>query len=183
MIFHKTDIDGLYTVTLQPVADERGFFVRSFCIKEISGIKKSIRIVQINHTLTREQGSIRGMHYQIPPYAETKIVRCIRGSVFDVAVDLRKDSKTYLQWYGEILSADNMKMMLIPEGFAHGFQTLEDNCEMLYLHSEFYNKEHEGGIRSNDAKVGIKWKIPASNISERDSTHPLITSSFKGIEL
>ncbi len=183
MFFNNTTIDGLFTITLQPIADERGFFVRSFCIKEISSIKGDLRISQVNHSLTREKGSIRGMHFQYPPYAETKIVRCIRGSVFDVAVDLRIKSKTYLKWHGEILSADNMKMMLLPEGFAHGFQTLEENCELLYFHSEFYNKENEGGIRYNDAIVGINWKIPPSNISERDRKHPLITNSFKGIKL
>jgi len=183
MIFEETAIKDLYTVDLTPIKDDRGFFVRSFCINEFSSIRKDINIVQINHTLTTERGSVRGMHFQQPPFGETKIVRCIKGSVFDVAVDLRKDSNTFLQWYGINLSEENMKLLVIPEGFAHGFQTLDDNCEMLYLHTEFYNKEYESGIRYNDPSIGIEWKLPVSNISDRDRNHLLIDKSFKGIVL
>lgn len=183
MVFNKTKIDNLYTADLTPIKDQRGFFVRSFCINEFLNIRDDLKIVQVNHTLTTEKGSVRGMHFQLPPFCETKIVRCIKGSVFDVAVDLRKGSKTFLQWYGEIISEDNMKMMIIPEGFAHGFQTLDDNCEMLYLHTEFYNKQCESGIRYNDPSIKIEWKIPVTNISERDCNHNLINDSFKGIEI
>lgn len=183
MKINETEIRDLYIITLEPIIDDRGFFVRSYCMNEISEYKKNLNIVQINHTLTKKKGTVRGMHYQLSPACETKIVRCIKGSVFDVAVDLREDSETYLQWHGEILSDDNMKMFLIPEGFAHGFQTLEENCEMLYLHSEFYKKEYEGGILYNDPKVGIDWPLFLTSISERDMKHPLIDSNFRGIKI
>lgn len=183
MKINETNISGLYAISLEPLKDDRGFFVRSFCLREISAYKKNLNIVQVNQTMTKEKGSVRGMHYQLPPACETKFVRCIRGSVFDVAVDLREGSDTFLKWHGEILSAENMKMLLIPEGFAHGFQTLEDNCEMLYLHSEFYQKEYEGGVRFDDPEIGINWMLPAKNISARDSKHPLINSSFRGIKI
>lgn len=183
MKFTETALDGLFVVTPKPIEDIRGCFVRSFCLNEFSRIKKDIRIVQINHSRTREAGSIRGMHFQFPPFCETKIVRCIKGSVYDVAIDLRRDSKTYMRWHGEVLTADDMKMLMIPEGFAHGFQTLEEDCEMMYLHSEFYNKEYEGGVRYNDPAFGINWNIMVTNISERDRNHPLINDSFRGIEV
>ncbi len=180
--FTETVLNGLYSIMPELISDDRGFFVRSFCLNEFSRIRGDIRIVQINHSMTKKAGSIRGMHFQLPPYCEIKIVRCIKGVVYDVAIDLRKDSKTFMQWHGEILTAGNMKMLMIPEGFAHGFQTLEDDCEMLYLHSEFYIKEYECGIRYDDPSLGIKWKIPITNISERDRKHPLIENTFRGIE-
>ena len=183
MIIHETEIRGLYTITLEPVIDSRGFFVRSFCVNEISKYNSDLKIVQINHTLTNEKGTIRGMHYQLPPACETKIVRCIKGSVFDIAIDLREGSDTFLSNHGEILSAENKKMLMIPEGFAHGFQTLEENCEMLYLHSEFYQKEYEAGLRYDDPGIGINWLIPVTSISERDSKHSFINSSFRGIKI
>lgn len=183
MIINKTEFNGLYSITLEPIADERGFFVRSFCLNEISACRENLNIVQVNHTMTKEKGTVRGMHYQLPPACETKIVRCIKGAVFDVAVDLREGSGTFLKWYGEILSAENMKMLLIPEGFAHGFQTLDENCEMLYLHSQFYQKGYEAGVRFNDPEIGISWKLPVTGISDRDLAHPLLNSSYRGIKL
>ena len=121
------------------------------------------------------------MHFQYPPKAEVKLVRCLRGSIFDVIVDLRRDSKTFLQWYGKKLSGENMMMLYVPEGCAHGFQTLEDNCEMLYLHTEFYSPSHEGGLRYNDPKIGIQWPLEVTEISRRDESYPLLPPDFAGV--
>lgn len=178
-----TGIKDLYEIELEPFVDGRGFFVRSFCVNELSAIKKDIEIVQINHTLTLEKGSVRGLHFQKPPFCEAKFVRCLRGTVFDVAVDLRKGSPFFLKWYGTLLTASNMKMLAIPEGFAHGFQTLESNCELLYLHTECYNKTCESGLRYDDPVLHIDWKLPVSILSDRDKTHPLLDDHFKGIEI
>lgn len=183
MLFKETKLAGLYSIELEPALDRRGFFVREFCVDEFSRLKQNIIFTQVNHSLTKEKGSVRGMHFQYPPYSEIRIARCINGKVFDVAIDLRKKSKTYLQWHGELLSAKNMKMLYIPEGFAHGFQTLTDNCEMLYFHTGFYNKENEGAVRYNDPSIRIKWKIPVTDISDRDREHKFIDSAFKGMKL
>jgi len=183
MLFRQTKLSGLYSIELEPIVDRRGFFVRVFCKDDFSLLKKNLIFTQVNHSLTKEKGSIRGMHFQYPPYSETRVVRCISGTVFDVAVDLRKNSKTYLQFHGELLSAKNMKMLYIPEGFAHGFQTLTNSCEMLYFHTGFYNKKNEGGIRCDDPAIGIKWKLPVTNISARDRNLKLIDSTFKGFSL
>jgi dTDP-4-dehydrorhamnose 3,5-epimerase len=121
------------------------------------------------------------MHFQHPPKAEIKMVKCLRGSVFDVIVDLRRDSDTLLQWYGEILSDDNLKMMYVPEGFAHGFQTLEEKTELLYLHTEFYSPEHEGGVRYNDPRLNISWPVEVTEVSEKDQEYPLLPNDFEGI--
>ncbi len=131
-----TPLDGLKVIIRKPIEDPRGFFCRFFCAEEFleAGFQKSIS--QINHTFTRGKGAVRGLHFQYPPHAEGKIVSCLRGEVYDVAVDIRKGSPTFLHWHGEILSAANQRSLLIPEGFAHGFQTLTENCELLYLHSE-----------------------------------------------
>ena len=137
----------------------------------------------MNQSLTKRKGSIRGMHFQYPPKAEIKIVKCVIGKIFDIAIDLRKDSPTFLKWHGETLSADNMKLMYIPEGFAHGFQTLEDNSEIIYLHSEFYNPEYESGIRYDDPKVNIKWPLKITEISIRDQNHELLNESFNGVSI
>lgn len=183
MRFTETLLDGIYVIDLDPRMDERGFLVRNFCRREFEKAYGDLNIAQINHTLTRKKGSIRGMHYQTPPHAEIKIVRCIRGSVYDVAVDLRKDSNTFLRHHGEILSAGNMKMLLIPHGCAHGLQTLEDDCEMLYLHSEFYAPESERGVRFDDPALDIRWPIEATEISRKDRGHPVIDKNFVGITL
>ncbi len=183
MLFKKTKLLGLYSIKLEPIVDRRGFFVRIFCKNDFSPLRKNIIFTKIDHSLTKEKGSIRGMHFQYPPYSETRIVRCIIGAVFDVAIDLRINSKTYLQWHGELLSAKNMKMLYIPEGFAHGFQTLVNDCEMLYFHSGFYNKKNEGGVRYDDPTIGIRWKMPVTNISDRDKNFEFIGDAFKGVEL
>ena len=183
MIFIETPIKGLVLIELEPYQDERGHFFRVFCKNEFKKIDFPKNIVQINQSLTKSKGTVRGMHFQNPPKTEIKIIKCTKGSVFDVAIDLRINSSTFLKWHSEILSADNMKMIYIPEGFAHGFQTLEDNTELLYLHSEFYSPEHEGGIRYDDPMIDIKWPLEITEISERDRNFKLIVNNFKGLDL
>lgn len=161
--------------------DDRGKFARFFCQEELGRIHKGICIKQVNYSLTARKGAIRGMHFQYPPKAEIKLVRCLRGAVFDVMVDLRKNSKTFLQWHGEELSGENMKMLYIPRGVAHGFQALEENCEMLYLHTEFYSPSHEGGLRFDDPKIGIQLPLEVTEISMRDKKHSLLNVDFSGI--
>ena len=139
-------------------------------------------MAQINHTLTRRRGTVRGLHFQNPPHAEDKLVSCLRGSVFDVGVDLRQGSATFLHWHGEILSADNGRGLLIPRGFAHGFQTLEDDCELLYLHSSAYVPKAEGALNARDPRLNIHWPLEFTDISERDTNHPPITHEFTGIQ-
>ena len=129
----------------------------------------------MNTTLSKKQSTVRGLHFQRPPKAETKIVRCISGSIWDVIVDIRENSPTYGKWYGVELNDNNRTMMYVPKGFAHGFQTLVDNVELLYLHSEFYSKKHEGGLLYADKTVNIDWPLPVSGISERDKVHPMLS--------
>jgi dTDP-4-dehydrorhamnose 3,5-epimerase len=181
MKFKKTALDGAYVVNLEPFLDNRGMFVRLFCKDELKAIGHNKEIVQINHSMTKEKGSVRGMHYQLSPHAEIKIVRCMRGSVFDVIIDLRKGSPTFLKWHGEVISAENMKMMYIPEGFAHGFQTLEDDSELIYLHTEYYDKESERSINSTDPAVKIKWPLEIKGMSEKDKSVPLLGKGFRGV--
>jgi dTDP-4-dehydrorhamnose 3,5-epimerase len=163
-----THIDGVILISSELFRDDRGFFERIFCQNELNIIKKDIVIAQINHSMTKKKGTIRGMHFQRPPYAEMKIFRCIKGCVFDVAIDLRKDSPTFLHWHGEFLSADNMESLVIPEGCAHGFQSLENDIEVIYMSSTSYCKDAEDGIRFDDPKVGIKWPLPVTTLSEKD---------------
>lgn len=183
MKFHEVEIKGLYVAELEPFRDERGFFVRSYCNKVLEEINITKSIKQINHSFTSIVGAIRGMHYQNPPYAEIKIVRCISGEVFDVAVDLRSDSDTFLQWHGEYLSEKNHKIMVIPEGFAHGFQAMKKNTELLYLHTESYTPEAEAGILYNDTKIRIEWPLQVTDISERDLRYEKITNNYKGLSV
>lgn len=181
--FSSLLLKGAYIIEPLPFIDERGMFARIFCKREFEEKNLMTNFVQINHSLTKKKGSIRGMHFQFPPYAEIKIIKCLKGSVFDVVIDLRKDSPTFLQWHGEILSAENMKAFYVPKGFAHGFQTLEDDCELLYLHSELYTPSGEGAIRYDDPKINIKWPSTPTEISEKDQIHPFIDEKFKGIEI
>ena len=183
MKFKETKINGLYVAKLKPISDKRGLFVRSYCDKELEKINIKKPIKQINHSLTSTVGAIRGMHFQYPPHAEVKIVRCISGEVFDVAVDLRIDSDTFLQWHGEYLSSDNYKMMIIPEGFAHGFQVIKPNSEMLYLHTESYVEGSESGVLFDDEKIGIKWPLEITSVSGKDLNDRLIKEKFKGIKV
>ncbi len=169
----NTPIKDLYVIKLNPFIDNRGYFERLFCDKEIEPILKK-PIKQINHSVTKKKGSIRGMHYQLPPMAETKIIKCIKGSIFDVAVDIRKNSPTYLKWHGEVITEDNDKMFLIPEGFAHGFQTLKDNVEIIYFTTEYYDAEHEKGVRYDEPAVNVLWPLRITIISEKDKNLPFM---------
>lgn len=181
MIFTETNLPGSYTIELEPFTDKRGWFARYFCKDEFAQIGHTKEWLQMNHSATYKKGSIRGMHYQLPPFSEIKLVRCITGSVFDVIIDLRKDSSTFLKWFRAELSAENKKMMYIPEGFAHGFQCLTDDCELLYHHTEYYKPNVEAGIKYDDPKINIGWKIPVTTISERDKSHLYLDENFKGI--
>ncbi len=182
MKFVNTDIKDMYVVDPEPFQDERGLFSRVFCENEFKEIGLTKKIVQINHSTTTKKGAIRGMHFQFSPKAEIKIIKCIKGSVLDVGIDLRKDSSTYFQWHGEILSANNIKMLIIPEGFAHGFQALEENIEMIYFVTEFYSPQYEGGVRFNDPKIKINWPLDVTDISKKDNEWPYIDDNFNGID-
>ena len=168
MKFTKTNIEGVFIVELEPHFDERGMFARVFCKKEFKAINVKKDFVQVNHSFTKKKGTIRGLHMQISPKEEAKLIKCISGKVFDVAVDMRKDSSTYLQWTSIELSKENMKMIYIPEGCAHGFQTLEDNCEMLYFHSEYYSPEYEKTISFKNKQLNIAWPLEVAEISKKD---------------
>lgn len=181
MKFIPTPLNGLYVIEIEPISDSRGWFARTFCKNEFEAIGHSKEWVQMNHTYTVKKGTIRGIHFQLPPHEEIKMVRCIAGVVYDVVIDIRKESATFLQWFGMEISATNRKMIYIPEGFAHGFQTLTDNCELVYNHSAFYAPGVEAGIRYDDPEINIQWPLPVSDISQRDSAHPLLNKSFKGI--
>ena len=172
--FTELPLKGAYTIDLDKREDDRGFFARYWCKNEFEELGLDTNIVQINNSLSPQKGSLRGLHYQRPPKAETKIVRCIRGSIWDVIVDIREGSSTYGKWYSTELNDNNRTMMYVPQGFAHGFQTMVDNVELLYLHSEFYSKEDEGGLLYNDKEIAIDWPIPVSEISERDKLHPIL---------
>lgn len=171
---HPTSLEGALIVERKPIADIRGLFERLFCREELMDVFGSRPIAQINRSRTMFRGCVRGMHFQRPPFSECKLVTCLRGEVFDVAVDLRKNSPTYLRWHAEILSESNHRSFLIPEGFAHGFQTLSENCEMLYLHSAPFVPEAEGGIHPGDPALSIAWPEEITEISPRDTLHPLI---------
>lgn len=181
MIFTETKLQGSYAIELEPFIDERGWFARYFCMDEFAQIGHTKEWLQMNHSCTYKKGSLRGMHYQLPPFSEIKLVRCIAGSVFDVIVDVRKNSSTFMQWFGAELSAENKKMMYIPEGFAHGFQCLTDNCGLLYHHTEYYEPNVEMGIKYDDPKIKIGWPLAVTIISKRDEVHPFLNENFKGI--
>lgn len=177
--YQATNIDGLFHLNRLQIRDDRGSFERIFCLDELAPWSGR-EIKQINQTITKRTGTIRGLHFQFSSAAECKYVTCLQGSVFDVAVDLRKFSKTYGQWFGCELSGSKHNALLIPEGFAHGFQTLEENVMMLYLHSAPYSKQLEGGVHPFDEELAITWSLPATIISERDKSLPSL-SSIKGI--
>ena len=178
-----TPIPGVKRIQRQPLADHRGYFERLFCTEELQSLLAGRSIVQINHSLTVRRGAVRGLHFQHPPHAELKIVSCLRGAVWDVAVDLRTGSPTFLHWHAEELTPDNARMLVIPEGCAHGFQVLEPESELLYLHTAFYAPEAEGGLRYDDPRLAIAWPLPMTDLSPRDQTHPLIDAHFSGLLL
>ena len=182
-IFTQASLPGVWIAQRNVLEDDRGSFGRVFCAVEFEEIGLNKPIVQINRSITRMKGSVRGLHFQRPPYAETKIISCIKGEVFDVAVDLRHNSKTFLSWHGEILSSKNNKTIVIPEGFAHGFQTLTDDCELLYFHTGLYTSEAEGGLNVEDQRIGINWPLPVNGLSERDRSFVFISDDYTGERL
>lgn len=175
-----TPIAGVKIVESEPRADHRGSFARWYCEKELAPVLDDRRIVQINHSKTLKTGSIRGMHFQKAPHAEMKFIRCLRGRVWDVALDLRAGSPTLLQYHAVELTPASNRMFVIPEGCAHGFQVLEDDCELLYLHTAFYEPSSEGGVHYADPRANIAWPLPAGDLSERDKTYPPLDSGFGG---
>ena len=181
--FIKTDISGLYIVERKPIVHDLGFFARFFCSEEFREVGLNKSLIHINQTLTRSRGAVRGMHFQFPPHAEIKIITCTKGEVFDVGVDLRKGSPTFLRWHGEVLSAENNRSLYIPEGFAHAFQTLSDDCEMIYLHTAAYAPQHEGGLHGKDPQLAINWPFPVTEMSGRDDGHKFIDSTFEGLQI
>ena len=183
LTIHETPMNGLYVVETEPFVDHRGAFARGYCEEELAEVISERRIKNVNISRTAKAGSIHGMYFQRPPHAEMGMVRCIKGRGFDVTIDLQKKAETYLKWYGVELSETNMKLFGIPEGFAHGFQTSENNVEMHYLHTEFYNKTSEGAIRYNDPSVSIQWPKVITEVSEKDASYPYIDGTFSGVIL
>ena len=172
MKFIETDLKGAYIIDIDEISDARGFFARAWCQREYENYGITSKIVQSNIAFNHKKGTLRGLHYQVAPHEETKLVRCTKGSIFDVMVDLRVESCTYGKWFGVELNEVNHRMLLVPEGFAHGYQTLQDNTEVFYQVSEFFNPDAELGVRYDDAKFGISWPLEVSVISEKDANWP-----------
>jgi len=177
MIFTATQLDGSWLIDLEPREDERGFFARIWCRQELAARGLDTEIAQESLSFNRHRGTVRGLHFQRPPHEETKIVRCTRGGIFDVIVDLRPRSPTYLRWQGFELTAENHKALYVPKGFAHGFQTLVDDAEIVYQISEFYAPNSAGGHRYDDAAFGVAWPLPVTMISERDLSWPAFNAA------
>ncbi len=174
---------GLKCIGRQRMGDARGFLSRLFCAEELRPAGWTMPIAQINHTRTARKGTVRGMHFQYPPHAEKKLISCLRGEVWDVAVDIRAGSPTFLRWHAEILSADNGRALLIPQGFAHGLQALSDHAELIYCHSAPYNAEAEGGLNPRDPRLAIAWPLPFGDISSRDAQRGMLDDRFAGVAL
>jgi len=174
MIFNKTKFDSAYTIDLSPIEDERGFFARYFCENEFKDNNLNTEWKQINNSFSKDKFTLRGLHYQLAPSTEVKLVRCIKGSIWDVIVDLRENSRTYREWFGTELSESNRRMMYVPKGFAHGFLSLSVNSEIIYLVSDFYSKENERSLLWSDEAIGIKWPVKPQVISDKDSIAPLL---------
>jgi dTDP-4-dehydrorhamnose 3,5-epimerase len=172
MIFTAAPTAGAMVIDLESIEDERGFFARTYCAREFAAHGLDARVSQCNTSFNRAKGTVRGLHFQRPPHAEAKLVRCTRGAAYDVIVDLRADSPTYLRHFGVELSARNRKMVYVPEGFAHGFQTLEDDTDIFYQMSAPYVAQAAGGVRWDDPLFAIEWPLAVSVISERDRSYP-----------
>ena len=178
-----TVLAGLSVATRMPIGDSRGYLERMYCAEEMEALLGGRSLMQVNRTYTANVGTVRGMHYQLPPHAETKLVSCLHGEVYDVAVDLRRDSPTFLQWHAERLSAENKRTMVIPEGFAHGLQALTNDCELLYFHTSEFVPSAEGGLDALDVSLGIDWPLPVAERSLRDEQHPPLNEHFQGVPL
>jgi dTDP-4-dehydrorhamnose 3,5-epimerase len=176
-----TALAGAFIVETERALDHRGAFARLFCCDALQGIIGGRRIQQINYSRTHRIGAVRGIHYQRQPHAEMKLVRCLRGKVWDIAVDLRAGSPTFLQWHAEELSAENGRMFIIPEGCGHGFQVFKEDSELLYLHTEFYTPAYEGGVHPQDPLLRISWPLPVCDLSERDRTQVFLSETFEGL--
>lgn len=172
MIFTETSLPGAYIIEINKIGDERGFFGRSWCKNEMEEHGLNGNLAQINTSLSKQKGTLRGLHYQSAPFAESKMIRCTKGAVFDVIVDIRPGSPTYLNWFGDILTEDNHKALYSPEGFAQGFITLEDDTEITYFTTQFYAPGYDWGVRYNDPQVGIEWPLKPIVISEKDMNWP-----------
>jgi len=172
MQFKETTLTGAYIIEVEPKGDERGFLARTFCKKEFASRGLETEVAQANLSFNAKKGTLRGMHFQVPPFGEAKLVQCLQGSVYDVIIDLRPDSETHRHWLAVEMSADDKKMLYIPEGFAHGFQALEDECVLYYLMFEFFAPEYARGVRWDDPAFGIKWPLPDPVISEKDRQWP-----------
>jgi len=181
MNFQETPLKGAYLINLDKLEDERGFFARAFCNQEFANNGLISQFVQVNNSFTKLKGTIRGMHYQLEPSAEVKIVRCITGALYDVIIDLRPNSTTFGKWFGSELSAENRQMMYVPKGFAHGFVTLLDSTETFYFASDFYSSELERGIRHDDPYFKIDWPIEVIESSEKDKNFPDFNLDWHGI--
>jgi dTDP-4-dehydrorhamnose 3,5-epimerase len=172
--FIETPLAGLYVVEIEPHNDDRGFFARGFCVREFQAHHLEQAVVQCNISFNEKAGTLRGLHFQAAPYQEAKLVCCTQGAIYDVAIDIRPDSSTYLRWYATELTSKNRRMLYIPKGFAHGFQTLVDGSEVFYLMFELYHPECARGLRWDDPKLGITWPLANQIISDKDRMHPLI---------
>ncbi len=182
MIFNAAPLRGAFTIELEKRGDERGFFARFFCVDEFEKHGLETRFVQVNNSLSTKRGTLRGMHYQLAPSAEVKVVRCVRGAVWDAIIDIRPDSRTFGQSFGVELSADNRHMIYVPRGFAHGILTLTDDAELLYLVSAFYAPVEERGIRWNDPRFRVQWPIEPTEVSAKDATWPDFDESWHGTQ-
>jgi dTDP-4-dehydrorhamnose 3,5-epimerase len=183
MKHQATHISNLVRIETISLTDARGSFTRLFCQKELAPFLGNRTLAQINHARSIKKGCIRGLHFQKPPFGEMKIVRCIRGRIWDVAVDLRAGSPTFLQWHAEELTENNHAMMVIPEGFAHGYQALEPDSEIIYFNTMFYTPEAEGGVYYADPSLKIQWPLPPVDVSSRDQTHSFLDKDFQGLKL
>jgi dTDP-4-dehydrorhamnose 3,5-epimerase len=172
VIFTETPLRGAFVIEPEPIEDGRGLFARTWCRRELEANGLETRLAQCNTSFNKRKGTLRGMHYQLPPAAETKIVRCTRGALYDVIIDLRPDSATFTRHFATVLTADNRRMLFVPTGFAHGFQTLEDETEIFYQMSEFYSPEHARGVRWDDPIFGISWPDDERTMVERDRSYP-----------
>lgn len=183
MRFIETKLSGAWIVELQAVQDDRGWFTRLFCDQTFGQKGLCSHFPQLNHSCTKHRGTIRGLHYQLPPHGEAKLVRCVRGAIQDVIVDLRRGSPTFLQWHAEVLTDENFRMVYLPEGFAHGFQTLEDDVAVIYQASSPYTPSAERGVCYGDPLVGIQWLVPDAIVSEKDAGLAWLDESFQGVNL
>ena len=181
--FKEISLKNAKVIIREKNSDVRGYLSRLFCLDEINEDSEFDSLKQINISYTKSKHTLRGLHFQKSPFAEKKIVTCIKGKIFDIIVDLRKNSPTFLKFHNEILSENNQTSLLVPEGFAHGFLSLEDDCKVLYFHSKNYNPNYESGIKYDDPKIGINWPSEPKEISERDLSFPLIDEKFRGIDL